>query len=233
MQRIPEPELMNDAGQVTAYAAADFNTTDARFIERFRELFGENFAGRMLDLGCGPGNISLRMAAAFPQARITGVDGADAMLAVARQRAAELPESNGRLAFIEATLPHVWQDETRYDAIVCNSFLHHLHDPMVLWQAVQMHAAEGCRILCVDLRRPASPEAARQLQATHVANEAAILQEDFYNSLLAAFTAEEVCAQLAAAGLDYLQIREKEDRYLEVSGRFSSVSDSKSGPESR
>lgn len=232
MQRIPEPELMNDAGQVTAYAAADFNASDARFIERFRELFGENLAGRMLDLGCGPGNISLRMAEAFPQTQITGVDGADAMLAIARQRAAALPESS-RLAFIEATLPHPLQNGIRYDAIVCNSFLHHLHDPMVLWQTIREHAAQGCRILCVDLRRPASAAAARQLQAQHVANEAPILQEDFYNSLLAAFTAEEVRAQLAAANLGYLQVRETEDRYLEVSGRFSSVSDNKSGPESR
>jgi hypothetical protein len=34
MQRIPEPELMDEAGQVLAYAQADFAASDAAMVER-------------------------------------------------------------------------------------------------------------------------------------------------------------------------------------------------------
>ena len=47
-----------------------------------------------------------------------------------------------------------------------------------------------------------------------------MLKEDFYNSLLAAFTPAEVEDQLAAAGLS-LEIETISDRHLLVSGRLS------------
>ena len=34
MQRVPEPELMDEAGQVLAYAQADFAASDAAMVER-------------------------------------------------------------------------------------------------------------------------------------------------------------------------------------------------------
>ena len=52
----------------------------------------------------------------------------------------------------------------------------------------------------------------------HVADAPAVLQRDYRASLQASFTADEVKAQLALAGLGQLQVLEVEDRYLEVSG---------------
>lgn len=40
---------------------------------------------RVVDLGCGPANSTAVLAAAWPQAEITGLDGDSAMLAAARQ----------------------------------------------------------------------------------------------------------------------------------------------------
>lgn len=39
-----------------------------------------------LDLGCGPGNISFRLADAIPGGNLLGLDGATAMLALAEER---------------------------------------------------------------------------------------------------------------------------------------------------
>ena len=65
MQRLPEPELMVDPAQVLAYAAADFSGGDQRTLDRIEALLS-SASGRaasdpavILDLGCGPGNISL------------------------------------------------------------------------------------------------------------------------------------------------------------------------------
>jgi trans-aconitate methyltransferase len=41
---------------------------------------------RIADLGCGPGNITFRLAEHCPDASILGIDGAAAMLAIAEQR---------------------------------------------------------------------------------------------------------------------------------------------------
>ena len=41
--------------------------------------------GLVVDLGCGPGNVTPHLAARFPRARLLGVDNAPAMLARARQ----------------------------------------------------------------------------------------------------------------------------------------------------
>lgn len=39
MQRVPEPELMSEADQAAAYAAADFEEAHARYPRLFQERF--------------------------------------------------------------------------------------------------------------------------------------------------------------------------------------------------
>ena len=53
MQRTPEPELMDEAGQVLAYAHADFAASDAAMVERLGQLCGDDPGTALLDLGCG------------------------------------------------------------------------------------------------------------------------------------------------------------------------------------
>lgn len=217
IQRIPEPELMDNAEQAAAYAAADFAQSDAAFVQRFQEFVGAEFSGRCIDLGCGPGNISLRLSQSFPGSHITGIDGAYEMLSIALQRAAELPNHRASLEFVHACLPY--QAAEPFQAIVSNSLLHHLHEPMLLWNNLKQLAAPDCAVFIVDLRRPESTEAAQQLTDTYAADAPEVLRHDFYHSLLAAFTLEEVEMQLAAAGLAHLQVQPIADRYLQISGR--------------
>ena len=88
MQRILEPELMEDPVQAAAYAAADFSDPHGLFINKFQEVFpGRRITGHVLDLGCGPADISLRFARAYPECRI---DGAGALVMTTYGRAKEL-----------------------------------------------------------------------------------------------------------------------------------------------
>ena len=74
MDRVREPELMDDPEQALAYARADFSATHGARVPMYRELFPEPLTGPVLDLGCGSGDVLLRFARAFPQARFVGID---------------------------------------------------------------------------------------------------------------------------------------------------------------
>jgi hypothetical protein len=73
-----------------------------------------------------------------------------------------------------------------------------------------------------DLRRPVSARQARRLVAKYAGNEPAILQRDFDNSLRAAFTPDEVRAQLRTAGLGQLRVQCISNRHLLVHGVYCS-----------
>ena len=232
MQRSVEPELMDDPLQVQAYAQADFRATDQALVDRLVELLGESLGDgpgpRLVDLGCGPGNISFRLAERFPQTSVLGLDGAAAMLEVAQkelaQRVLGCPGLADRLRFAQVLLGPETLPYGGFTAVVSNSLLHHLHDPQALWRHLRPLAAPGAAIYIKDLRRPATPEAALALQQLHLASAPAVLQRDYLASLHAAFEPTEVEAQLRVAGLPVgehgLRVAALDDRYLEVWGRL-------------
>lgn len=223
MQRIPEPELMTGLEQARAYAEADFNDSDLAFLARVRQLFPEGLGERLVDLGCGPGNISFRLAFSYPAAAVFALDGSAPMLALAREQlqlqVQQWPQLAERLRFVQAVLPDPALPGGA-SALLSNSLLHHLHDPGVLWRSLRQLAAPGAAVYVKDLRRPACLADAEALRARYLADAPPVLQHDYLASLQAAFTPEEVAAQLSAAGLDCLQVASLEDRYLEVWGRL-------------
>ncbi len=220
MIRTLEPELMLDPDQAVAYAEADFLESDAQFVQRFKQLFGASFEGEIIDLGCGPGNIALRMADAFPECAVTGIDGAPLMLEIARSRVQTQSNADSRIRFVEAVLPISDPPAGRAAAVVSNSLLHHLHDPSALWQTIKALAAPNAAVLIVDLRRPEAATIAQRIVDTYAGSEPEILRNDFYNSLLAAFEVNEVKDQLDRAGLADFTVQPVGDRYLEVFGRI-------------
>jgi SAM-dependent methyltransferase len=219
VRRITEPELMDDVVQAEAYAAADFDEAHSRIVDAFTAYFpADEVTGPVLDLGCGPGDISFRFAARFPGCSVIGVDGAAAMIRLATARKAQTAACVERVQFIEGLLPGASIPAVKYAAIISNSLLHHLHDPAVLWETIASHAGTGTKIYVVDLFRPQSIAAARRLVEDYAAGEPGILRRDFYNSLCAAFEPREVEAQLVTAGLAGLAVDVISDRHLVVHG---------------
>jgi ubiquinone/menaquinone biosynthesis C-methylase UbiE len=220
MERIPAEELMNDEEHVRAYARADFTEPHSRFIHIFQERFGkEGIRGSVLDLGCGPADISIRFARAYPECLIHGVDGSPAMLRFGRLAAAREPVGiASRVKLILGRLPEAALPLGEYAVIISNSLLHHLPDPGVLWNTVKRFAASQTLVMVMDLLRPESQEEARHLMDQYAGEEPLILQRDFYNSLLAAFTLREIRQQLADAGLEHLLVDRISDRHGVVAG---------------
>ena len=210
---------MLDSTQAEAYAKADFGEAHQRYIELCQSYFGaREIEGWVLDLGCGPGDITFRFARAFPKARLVGVDGSAAMLQWAFKALKQAPSFSARIEFVEGYLPQAAIPAHDYAAIISNSLLHHLPEPMVLWQTIRRYGRAGTQVCMMDLRRPGTQAEARVLAETYAGKEPEVLRRDFYNSLLAAFTPEEVCEQLRRAGLETFAVRAITDRHMLISG---------------
>jgi ubiquinone/menaquinone biosynthesis C-methylase UbiE len=74
----------------------------------------------ILDVGCGTGEISSRLAAVFPRARVTGVDLIEPHLELARSRYAPLAD---RLTFQQADAFELPFAERSFDLVVCRHML--------------------------------------------------------------------------------------------------------------
>ncbi|MDH3787702.1 MAG: methyltransferase domain-containing protein [Xanthomonadales bacterium] len=220
MKRIPEPELMDSEAQTIAYAEADFEEANSLFTQRFLDRFTDlDPAGKMADLGCGPGDIAIRMASALPGWRVTGIDAGENMLRRAQERL-HRESLDQRVDFRLAYLPDPSLPKNSFDAVISNSLLHHLPDPQVLWQSIGAVGCAGAAIQVMDLSRPDNEAAAQDLVDRYADGAPEILREDFYNSLLAAYTMDEIRAQLDRAGLDMLSVESASDRHWIVSGRL-------------
>ena len=224
MRRKPEPaELMDDPTQAEAYATTDFEEPNALFMEQFARCFPHGpqglpgAAAQLLDLGCGPADITVRLACRYPACQATGVDGAEAMLRFGRE-AVTRARLQGRVHLLRATLPLETLPCPAYDTIVSNSLLHHLMEPAVLWDTVARFGRSGTQVLVMDLFRPVSPAAAETVVKVHAGDAPQILRRDFYNSLCAAFRPSEVRGQLQAAGLEGLEVKTVSDRHLLICG---------------
>jgi 2-polyprenyl-3-methyl-5-hydroxy-6-metoxy-1,4-benzoquinol methylase len=216
MDRVLEPEVMDDPEQALVYARADFEKENQGFVDRFREYFPVFTEGHIIDLGCGPGDIPVRFARALSSCRITGVDASEAMieLAAAAVKQAGLAD---RITFCCERFQAVSLVEPA-DAAVSNSLLHHVPNPLQFWYRLRQLVKPGSPVLVMDLFRPDSSEEAQDIVDRYAAKEPEILRRDFYHSLLAAFTEDEVAGQLAEMNMSRLIIDVVDDRHWVVSG---------------
>ena len=222
MKRITEPELMTEKAQAEAYASADFDQSDQAIIDAFDTHFPHTeISGNILDIGCGPGNMTFKFANRFPNANIIGIDGSAEMIRLANTKKQHNISLYNRITFTTGVIPNTLLPTINYDAIVSNSLLHHLHQPDVLWNTIKQYASPETKVFIVDLFRPASKEKALDIVNNYAIDEPKILRQDFYNSLLAAFTPIEIKQQLTDAGLINLQIDIISDRHLVIFGNIT------------
>lgn len=101
--------------------------------------------GTVVDLGCGPGNVTAHLATRWPDAHILGVDSSAEMLARA---AAEGPD---RAAWLEADVG-AWTPDAPVDLLYSNATLHWLPDHAALFPRLLDQVAAG-GVLAVQMPR--------------------------------------------------------------------------------
>lgn len=218
MDRILEPEIMDGQAEADAYARADFADSNQWYADHFTSEYPSHLR-ELVDLGCGPADVTLRVARAAPHARIVAVDGSAAMLEFAR-KAVHNAKLSERITLHLGRLPGLSLPEHHFDAVLSKDMLHHLPDPQALWTEVRRLGRPGGAVYVMDLIRPDSPALAREIVERVAAREHPILKEDFYNSLCAAFTLSEIRSQLESAGLS-LTVEQVTDRHMRIKGTLS------------
>ena len=206
---------MNKEENVLAYAKADFSFVNQKFVNDLVKKYPH--IKNILDLGCGPADIPIRLAQLLPKVHITAIDASKKMIESAKV-AVTKAKLNNHIILIVAYLPGLPFKSKTFDAIISNSILHHLPNPIVFWEEIKKLGQSESVVFVMDLLRPDSPTKAKEIVKLYSENEHPILKEDFYNSLLAAFTLDEVKEQLKKANLSNLNAEIISDRHWLVSG---------------
>jgi ubiquinone/menaquinone biosynthesis C-methylase UbiE len=220
MERIPEPEIMDMVQEAQAYAQADFAQVNQAFVDRLLELAGDRRSALALDMGTGPADIPIRLVRARPAWHVTAVDASGAMLDIARKAIRDARIEHA-IELVQADAKSSPLKDASFDVIFSNSILHHISAADAFWNEVRRLLAPGARVLLRDLTRPESPQAARQIVELHAGGETPLLQEEYYRSLLSAYTVHEVRDQLTRAGLGKLEVERISDRHMDVFGTAS------------
>jgi len=218
LERVLEPEVMDGEDQAQAYANANFHASNHFFVDMLKAQFPD-YLDHVLDIGCGPADVPILLLQHCAKTRATAIDASVPMLALARQRVhdAGLEE---RLSIQLDRLPDLRLKPGSFTTIYSKDMIHHLPDPTVLWHEIK-RLAHGKTAICVmDLYRPQSQDAAWQIMRAVASQEAEILQKDFYNSLLAAFSLEEIETQIRTTGLN-LKVEKINERHFLASGFVS------------
>jgi ubiquinone/menaquinone biosynthesis C-methylase UbiE len=212
MPRVPEPEVMDDAGEVEAYssaaAQAHLNAVDDTLVEHALRLLGGRERGRALDIGTGPGQIVVKLARRLTRWKFVGVDRSPRMIAQARENlAAAGGELAGRVEFQVADGNRLPFPDHSFDLVLCNSVLHHLAEPQKLLSEMARLVTPGGAVLLRDLRRPgriAYPLHVRW----HGRHYSGVMQQLYRDSVRSAYTVPELKRMLDSAPLSGARVFE-------------------------
>lgn len=104
---------------------------------------------RMLDVGCGPGTITVGLAATVAPGEVVGIDASEDVLRVARANAsaADAPKS---LSFQEGDVYRLPFEDDSFDVVHAHQVLQHLGDPVAALQEMRRVCRSGGQIAARD-----------------------------------------------------------------------------------
>ena len=96
---------------------------EARFKEELVRQAGVSPGDRVLDLGCGTATLTILVKGACPGAEVTGLDGSDQILDIARDK---VGEAGAELSFVHALSYEIPFEDDSFDRVLSSFFFHHL-----------------------------------------------------------------------------------------------------------
>jgi ubiquinone/menaquinone biosynthesis C-methylase UbiE len=212
LARVPEPEVMDDAGEAQAYSSASaeayLSKIDDTFVEHAISLIGPA-PGYAVDIGCGPGQILKKLSARLPEWKFWGVDRSLAMIRLAAERGARHERShpgesggraNGSVQFVLGDANALPFRDASFDLVLCNSVLHHMTEPSRLLAEIGRIAKPNAAILLRDLRRPSRIGYSFHVR-WHGRHYEGLMYKLYCDSVRAAYMREELAAMLRSADI--------------------------------
>lgn len=105
-----------------------------------------------VDLGCGTGDLAFAVARRAPGATVTGIDPAERMLAVARQRLTRTPVPGVSFRIGDATALDV--PEASLDGVITAFCVRNITDRRLAWTQIVRALKPGARLVILELTRP-------------------------------------------------------------------------------
>lgn len=198
IDRMPEPSLvMDDEEQVRAYVSAgrESGVMAATYLFHGANISDVIRPGdRVLDLACGPANQLALVARLNPEVSFVGIDLSKKML----EQADALIQSQGlrNVSFEECDITQLSAfDDRSFDAVVSTLALHHLPSYRMLQQAfaeAERVLRPGGGVYISDFSRLKVRASIEYFAFQYANRQPALFTEDYLNSLLAAFTVDEL-----------------------------------------
>jgi ubiquinone/menaquinone biosynthesis C-methylase UbiE len=197
---------MDSAEEVEVYASTAaqcyLDALDNTLVDHVARLGMDS--GRLLDIGCGPGNIALKIARRLPRMQVVGVDFSLNMIRAARAAAAAQQLSRPPVFFAGDANRLSFSDQS-FDFVLSNSVLHHLHDPLAMLNEMARVVKPGGIVLLRDLRRPNRLSFPLHVR-WHGRHYSGLMKKLYTDSVRAAYTGEELVQMLRASKLSAAQI---------------------------
>jgi len=118
-------------------------------------------AADVLELGCGTGVLTLRLAQRYPGAAITAVDAAPEMLEIARGRL-DAEGAGGRATLRTGLFEEMELGSESYDLIASNMSLHHIEDKQPFYTKLRAALRPGGLLVLGDELKAALPHIEEQ-----------------------------------------------------------------------
>ena len=210
MERIPEPEVMDNWEEAREYDAMDFTQVNQEFTELAIELGPET--GLILDAGTGTARIPILIAQRRSQWQITGIDLSANMLFIGNQNVEQAGlEQQIKLEQIDSKqLPY---PDATFDMVISNSIVHHLTNPLLFFQEIQRLLKPQGGIFLRDLTRPSSETELNSLVEQYAGDCNEHQKKLFRDSLNAAYTLDEIINFIESVGLENMRIYQSSDRH--------------------
>tara|TARA_B100000963_G_C22384709_1_gene561716 strand:- start:37 stop:732 length:696 start_codon:yes stop_codon:yes gene_type:complete len=230
MKRIPEPELMESRKQVLSYTQGDFSIGENKFIDLIDNYLNSNEIrlsnnDLIVDLGCGPGNITEKISLRWPFVTVVGIDGSNEMIAEAQSR--KILSKNKHLfrninyvcADIKSIELKDISSKSSVALLLSNSLIHHITNIDDFFECICNLSTKETINFHKDLIRPKDEKTALKLKekCSEIYNET--LTNDYYASLKAAYRKDEIINFISERMLYSLDVIEDDDKYLILYGR--------------
>ena len=149
--------------------AESYDSLIHRAVPRYDEMIARLLhylpvdAQQVLELGSGTGNLSVRLADAFPLARLTLVDASPEMIDFVRSRIeASSPRAAGQTNYVVARFEELDLPPRSFDLVVSSISLHHVADKGSIYTRLRSLMTDGGRFCFADQIR-GEPESNHRL----------------------------------------------------------------------
>jgi ubiquinone/menaquinone biosynthesis C-methylase UbiE len=104
---------------------------------------------KVLEVACGPGFVTERLAASLPNSPITALDIDQGLLNKAKTLLGDVPES--KVQFVQASAYHTGLPDNEYDYAIARLLFLHLHDPLQAAQEIMRVLKPGGKLVIIDI----------------------------------------------------------------------------------